>query len=121
MAGVYDKEHGTPWHDATQSKSCKASPEEIKALRAGIESGAFNPEAPPAIEGIRYTSLMLEQGVGANIKSKHEKSDDRQLVRVFLGGKFILLGAMKGPAERSVTKVVDDIGNYLNDYFKSMS
>jgi len=115
VGGVYDITHGTPWHDVNQATSFKATAEEVLAIKAGIIAGSFNPEKPPTLEGVKYTSLGIEQGKCANVKSKHEESSDRQMGCVALGRKFIMIGAMKGPSERMCIGIVDDMAKYLDE------
>jgi len=115
MGGVYDITHGTPWHDTADATSCKATAEEVLHVKAGILASNFNPEKPPHLEGVKYTEMGREQGKFAMMKSNHPQSEDRQMATVWIGRKFIMIGAMKGPAERGCMGAVEDIGKYLDE------
>ncbi|RUS77885.1 hypothetical protein EGW08_014359 [Elysia chlorotica] len=107
ICGIFGQD-GNVWAKAPE---LVASQQDVANIVAGIKANAFTDGIH--LNGIKYTVIATGPDF-ATAKCRNAPSEaEKYLLHVALGNTCVVMGGIAGAAERTATKLVEDIRDYL--------
>ena len=107
ICGIFGQD-GNVW---AKSPELQATQQELASIVSGIKSGGFSNGIH--LNGVKYTVIASGSDF-ATAKARNAPSDgEKYLLHAAMGKTCVVIGGIAGASERSATKHVEDIRDYL--------